>query len=49
MIHHDRASHPLFWLIAGMCTLMIEHFVFSIITVAGLIDCRDTFHAVLHL
>ena len=32
VIHCDQAAHPLLWLISGAHTLMIKHFVFSVMT-----------------
>jgi len=43
VVHHNQVIH-LF--LNGVCALMIEHPIFSIMAE---FDCRDTFHAVLHL
>jgi len=43
MIHRVKVTHPLLY----QCSVMIVLFIFSVM--AGLIDCRDTFHIVLCL
>ena len=45
VIHRDWATHPLFWLITGAYPDDQTFCIFR----NGWIDCRDAFHAVLHL